>query len=366
MKLKIYSGQKYLPQGMIPDPILYPFWSEFITNQQYSWSRAYDRYIEISSSIFEMTSLEDADFAIMPANWRTIRGDSWRSKVNKNALNLSIQFAETIEKLGKPLVVFFSGDCSDEEIPVRNAIMIRQGIYRSKRKQNDFSMPAFIEDLVKHYLVGQIPIRQKADKPVVGFCGLVKGDSWKRKLQGFAYHGLMLLKSGELGVSPYKGEILRSTALRILEESPLVDTNFIIRGDSVFLNAQTTQEQKQKVRIEFVKNMVESDYILNCRGSGNCSIRLIETLCCGRIPIFIDTDCVLPYDFAIDWKKYCVWIEEKEIPWIAEKVADFHSNISQQEFIDLQHECRKIWKDWLSPEGFYANLHRHLGNNLLN
>lgn len=83
--------------------------------------------------------------------------------------------------------------------------------------------------------------------------------------------------------------------------------------------------QKQNARYEFVKNMQESDYIINCRGSGNYSHRLIETLCCGKIPIFIDTDCVLPYDSAINWKNYCIWVEENEVPFIAEKVLDFHS-----------------------------------------
>jgi len=49
------------------------------------------------------------------------------------------------------------------------------------------------------------------------------------------------------------------------------------------------------------------------------SYRLYEALCCGRIPVFIDTDCVLPYDFMIDWKKYFVWVDQSELPLIAEK-----------------------------------------------
>jgi len=87
---------------------------------------------------------------------------------------------------------------------------------------------------------------------------------------------------------------------------------------------------------------------------------LYETLSFGRIPIFINTDCVLPYDFAIDWKKYCVWVDESELPFIADKVADFHNALAPQEFEDLQYECRRMWEEWLSPEGFFDNFYRHL------
>jgi hypothetical protein len=358
MNVKIFSDKQYLLNGMEPDPILYPFWLERSENHQYPWLAQYDRYIESSSSFFEMVPLEDADFAVMPANWRTIRGDSWRTKVNKQAVDLGLQFVHKAEQAGKPVVVFFSGDCSDEEIPIKNALVFRQGVYGSKKKPNDFVFPSFCEDLVEHYLEDQLPVRQKGEKPVVGFCGLVTQNSWKTGLKTLVYQGMMLSKNGRIGVPPYKGHTLRAKALEILANSSEVDTNFVTRDRLVFL-IEGQLDQRLEARFEFVKNMAESDYILCCRGSANCSTRLYETLCCGRIPVFINTDCVLPYDFAIDWKKYCVWVDEKELPQIGEKIAEFHNNLSPQEFVDLQHECRRLWKEWLSPEGFFANFYRH-------
>ncbi len=361
MKLKIFSNREFLLNDSTLADILYPFESNSLEKHQYSWLRPYDNYIKCGRSFFDMVSLEEADLVILPFNWADIRGWSWRSKIDKRKRELAdraIQFAQKAEQAGKPLVVFFSGDCSDEEIPIKNAKVFRVGPYRSTKKQNDFVAPAFVEDLVEHYLEGLLPIRQKREKPVVGFCGLAKQDSWKMKLKTIVYQGVMLTKQGRTGIPPYKGEILRTKALGILANNPLVDTNFIIRDRSVFLNNDDLN-QKQKMRLEFVQNMAESDYILCCRGSGNCSIRLIETLCCGKIPIFIDTDCVLPYDFGIDWKKYCVWVDEKELPLLAEKVAEFHNNLSPLEFVDLQYECRRLWKEWLSPEGFFTNFYQH-------
>jgi len=361
MKLNIYSDRNYILKGMETVPMLYPFWTEFIPTEKYPWNRLYGNYIEVSNSLFQMTSLEEADLAIMPMNWRMIRGESWRSKVNKQAQDISMQFAEKVANSGKELAIFFAGDCCAEKVPVNNATIIRTAVYRSQNRQKDIIMPSFVEDYVKEYLGGEISLRQKSAKPIIGFCGLAKPDSWDIKLKALGYHGFMLTTSLELGVSPYKGKILRSKALKIFAESPsLVNTNFIITkgSESVYLNTQDP-EIRQKTRAEYVKNLVESDYLLCCRGSANYSIRLYEILSCGRIPVFINTDCVLPFDFMIDWKKYCVWIEEKEIPYIAEKVAEFHSNLSDQEFLDLQYECRNLWKKWLSPQGFYTNLYLH-------
>jgi hypothetical protein len=46
--------------------------------------------------------------------------------------------------------------------------------------------------------------------------------------------------------------------------------------------------------------------------------------------VFIDSDCILPYDFELDWKKYCVWIKEDEIPVIADKIMEFHEKFSEK------------------------------------
>jgi hypothetical protein len=366
MKIKLFSDQQYLPSGMYPVDLVSPFFEKSLVNDKDSWwlkttmSKKYDRYIEISSSLFEMLPLEKCDLAVIPANWVDIvGGHHWMSKVDKAAQELSFEFASQARQEKKPIVIFFSGDRSHEKVSIKDAIVFREGLYRSKRSSNDFALPAFAEDLVEHYFGNQLPIRPKKAKPTVGFCGFARPMSWKMKLKLGIYQGAMLAKQGHLDVSPYKGEVLRSQVIKNLEVSPLVDTNFIVRNSSVFLTYEDDADKKNKARYEYVQNLVESDYIICSRGSGNFSFRLYETLSCGRIPVFIDTDCVLPFDFLVDWKKYCVWIDEKELSQIPEKIAEFHSNLSPQEFEDLQYECRKFWKDWLSTEGFFANFYRH-------
>lgn len=136
--------------------------------------------------------------------------------------------------------------------------------------------------------------------------------------------------------------------------------HFAFSSKTLQSSSAAPEKIAHKVRQEYFQNMIDSDYILCCSGYENYSIRLYETLSCGRIPVFINTDCVLPYDFAIDWKKYCVWVDRSELSLIGEKILDFHNNLSTQEFIDLQHECRQFWEKWISPEGFFSNFYRHL------
>jgi len=171
-KLKIFSDKSYLLDGVNSVTMLFPFWKEAREPHNYPWDRCCERYAEIGHSLFEMTSLEEADLAVMPIPWVAIRGSSWAAKENKVALDLAIQFADKVEKAGKQVVVDFSSDASDEEIPIKNALIFRQSLYRSRMKRaRDFAFPAWIEDIVESYLDGQLPIRQKCEKPVVGFCG---------------------------------------------------------------------------------------------------------------------------------------------------------------------------------------------------
>lgn len=364
MKLKIFSDRSFVPEGVQYDFMLSPFWGKPsegpLEGPDYPWTTRFVRYAQTGHSFFEMTSLEAADIAVMPINWMTIRGNTWRTvKINQAAQNAAIQFAEVVEKAGKPLVVFFSGDCSDEEIPIKNAIVFRESLYRSRQKPNDFPISSFMEDVVEQYFNNQLPIRQKRDKPVVGFCGFAKKTPFlQAQLKNISYHAVMLGLRGQRGVPPYKGHTLRYQALRNLSNSLVVETNFEEKEGLVFLNSKDV-DARRKLRLRYLQNMVESDYILCCRGAGNFSFRFNETLSCGRIPIFINTDSVLPYESEIDWKKYCVWVEESELPLIGEKVAEFHNNLSAEEFVYLQHECRKLWQQWISPEGFFSNFYRH-------
>ena len=102
--------------------------------------------------------------------------------------------------------------------------------------------------------------------------------------------------------------------------------------------------------------ILNSNYTVCMRGGGNFSVRFYETLALGRIPIFINTDCILPFDEMIKYKDYMVWVEESELPFINQKILDFHNSLNQEKFNELQVACRNLWQTYLTKDGFYFHL----------
>jgi exostosin family protein len=342
--------------------MLYPFWGKNPEDPGDPSSGRYDRYAEVGSRLFEMATLEKADVAVFPGAWEQVLGD-------KTAVGLAEQFLELARQARKPTVIFFWSD-SDEAISYDNTVVFRTSCYRSRKRNNEFAMPAWSEDFVTRYLGGQLPLRAKNKKPMVGFCGYAPGYETSHPTAGsyvlhFAKCGVRackrLLKS--LVGMKRPASSIRAVVLRALAASDSVDTNFVIRehflGGSLLPSGELDAARMETVRKEYVQNMVHSDYAICARGGGNFSYRLYEALCCGRIPVFVDTDCLLPFHSEIAWKEYCVWIGEGEIGHLADKVAEFHESLSDRQFVELQRECRRLWDSHLSPEGFFANFYKH-------
>ena len=363
MKLKIFTDYQYLPKKSFPEtlkyvPILAPFWGE-ISEEGFKKGR-FASFLQDSDSFLEMSSLEEANIAIFPAYWHLISSD-------ETAYNLLIQLAEKAKQANKLVAVFSQGDWNSS-FEQDNILVFYTSSFQSSRKKNEFAMPEWTSDFVKTHLKDRIVLRNKQKKPKIGFCGYAPPLGVPlgiKKIKAWLRYG-----GDRLGITEkyyYKtGHTNRVRALSNLLKSSLVETNFIFRQRFAFANKESLQstidfQELEKIqRLEFCQNIIDSDYILCCSGYENYSIRFYEALSMGRIPIFLNTDCVLPYDFAIDWKKYCVWVDEDEIDLIAEKVADFHNSLSASEFKELQHECRRLWLDWISPSGFFRNLEKHI------
>lgn len=342
-------------------PLVLPFVQTEPAKGQDPWECRYDDYQAQSQQCFSLTTLADCQVVILPYDWFWVRGYHWlprmEPRVVKAIRTLSAELLAQAAAIQKPLIVFFMGDRSHEAINLPNSIIFREGLYQSRRTTRDFAQPAFVEDLLTAYCGGELQLRPYQPQPTVGFCGLAKPNSLQNLVKLSLYQALMLATHGHVDVSPYKGKLLRMAALAQLNQHPGITPNFIVRNESVFFG-KSFQAAKD-YRLEYVTNMMESDYILCCRGSGNYSYRLYETLCMGRIPVFINTDCVLPFDFVHEWRDYMVWVEESELDQIPEKILDFHQSLTPQTFAERQQACRHFWLNWLSPQGFFRNLSSH-------
>lgn len=345
MKLKIYSDRQYLPSRQKHNVILFPFWGTNPETDKITTGR-FDRYTAIGSQYFKMVPLKEADFVVLPGEW-----------LGHNPNVLAYKLSAATKEFDKPLIIFFNND-SDEIIPIKSSYIFRTSFHRSSRRTNEFALPAWSEDFVKKYCGGILNLRQYGYPPVVGYCGY--SGNFKSQLEQ---------KINQCLFNRFQpsGYYLRWLALKRLSENKNIKTNFIIRRyfwNGVYRDKKLDITKAMCSRHEFVQNIIDSDYVLCTRGSGNFSYRLYETLSLGRIPIFVDTDCVLPYDSYIDWKKFVVWIDQSEINQVAERVFSFHASLTPSSFRKLQLDCRKLWEEWLSPHGYFANFHRYFNDVL--
>lgn len=338
-KLALFFDKEYLPPGMPHTIMLYPFWGKNAEDPADPTSGRFDRYEAHGQEYLEYADLRDCEFSVLPF--------AWEHAGSEPAIRAAERLVDASRRAGKEVIVFYVHD-SAEPVPLDGSIVFRTSLYASRRQPNEYAMPAWSEDIVDRYLGGQIPVRPKSDVPVVGFCG------YSDPLAASLRPRLRKMLGRQIWPS---GLEIRRQALRHLSKSPSVRTNFILRDRFIGgYAAEGLAEGKRRVRDEFVENILASDYILCVRGAGNFSYRLYETLCCGRVSIFVDTDCVIPFESNIDWKNYCVWIDDKDLGSIAEKVAEFHDRLSEDDWVKLQNRCRTLWTEMLSPQGFFSNI----------
>ena len=329
----------------VPAPlILHPFVGSLPDSGE-PYAGRFEEYAAAGARWFALSDAQSADIYVYPNVYDHVADRTGeREKITA--------FLDRAAAAGKP-ALFFSGIDSEDTLPLGDAWQFRTSIRRSRRSPRECAVPAWHEDFVQRYFAGVVPIRAKQPIPVIGFCGYVPRYIDRVRDLWFGLAGR------ELRVQA--GYHARVQAVESLRRSRQVTCNFLIRDDfwNGALKAPDRVNRLHAARRDFVHNLVESDYVLCVRGAGNFSYRLYEAMSCGRIPVFVDTDCVLSYEDAIDWRGLCVWVDESEIPRVGRKIADFHAALTDREFEQRQHDCRRIWSEWLSPLGFHANLHRY-------
>lgn len=363
-KLKLYTDLSLIKPDQIVVDLLVPFCGQDNKERNPEINVTigrFDTFEAEGKEFVELTALEQSDACLLPIRYS--------QKENNTKFESYIQaFTQKVEASDKKTFVFLGSDIDHFDVKIKNSIIFCNTLYQSKRKSNEFSYTFFFEDFIAKYYQNSLPLRTKNKVPIIGFCGYAPPLA-----QEFGTHKvrealrLLLNYLGIIKFFPSKsGHSYRARALRSLLKSNKVKNQFIIRSNFGFggpaggLYPGGIKELNASFRKDYVENIINTDYTLCVRGYGNNSMRFFEALCCGRIPIFINTDCVLPYDFIIDWKKYCVWIEEKDINKIPEKVLEFHQSLTETQFKDLQKSIRGIWKEYFTPEGFYKNIHLHL------
>tara|TARA_R110002012_G_scaffold281087_2_gene470064 strand:+ start:5694 stop:6590 length:897 start_codon:yes stop_codon:yes gene_type:complete len=238
----------------------------------------------------QYTTIDDADYIV------------YHDKLDQG-------IAEYLQYTNKPILAFFNDDsCKpiSDKIP-KNVHVFRTSINKTRQKKNEFAMPAWSADFK---FTGTT---YKCNKPVVSFCGAIT-------------------------------DPVREKCIQQLEKNSKVKVDFIIRR--AFWGGSP---HNPTLRSEYIENIKNSDMVLCCRGAGNFSYRLYETLSVGRIPIIIDTDISLPCDDVIKWSNFIITTPET----INEDIEKWWDNIDEKKYKSLQKYSRDIYEKFLCPSGFF-------------
>lgn len=304
-----------------------------------------------SSAVFfeAAPSIESADACLLTMQWNYY--------VDRALIHQAEKEAENARRSHKPFIVFSGGDFP-ANLPFDGAVLFEAAGYRSApRLAYHSGEPRFLPDYVERYCGGELQIRSKSEIPVIGFCGQADDSPLRARLRTARLRWRRLLYRA--GVTrwqppPFETVSFRSRVLRQFENQPAIKTSFILR-QRYQAGSVRHRVDGSPARTAFIRSILDSDYTVCMRGGGNYSLRFYETLALGRIPVFIDTDCLLPFEDKIPYRSLFPWVSQADLPRAAEIVADFHRNLSSADFADLQRACRDLWQQHYTTHGFYRD-----------
>tara|TARA_B100001250_G_scaffold413708_1_gene448743 strand:- start:7372 stop:8463 length:1092 start_codon:yes stop_codon:yes gene_type:complete len=304
-------------------------------------------------------SVFKSDYFLLPLTWNYY--------LEKKKISNVIEIIEKAKCNGKKILIWVSGDYYLDLPESENVIGLYSSPYKSLHLGSSIALPVIIKDPLHFLSLNKIQIKEYSKIPSIGFCGHTDINL----IPSIFKTALLIYKRIKFALKidcNYAGPItpptlIRSKILKKIEKINKIKTSFIRRRSYQGGEIKNT-EAFQLLKKDFYNNIIDNQYTLCIRGTGNFSARFYETLALGRIPIFINTNCVLPFDNIINWQRHIVFIEYDELDQLEEKIINFHKSHNFNSFLRLQEENRSLWKTYFNFEGFMDELIKFLENNL--
>ena len=246
------------------------------------------------------------------------------------------------EKYNKPLLLFEYSD-TNTPVPCRQAWIWRTSLDARTRQPLEWSLPAFHAD------TGFEPLSLNP-LPSVGFCG--QAFPLQQSLRQRVTERTRELMRRPLP-SPLGYRLRRNAMRSCLRAGRRLRCGFLLTDPADPL-PKTQQRQR------FLANLHGHAYVLCGSGYGNYSYRFYEALSAGRIPVLLNSHCVLPFAEEIPWRELVVWLPPHQINEAAERITAFHSRFNDESFAAHQRRLREVWETSCCSRGFQQHLSRWL------
>lgn len=321
--------------------------------RSYVFPLVFDLHYSKSKFLSQFYSLSDdiaaSDIIILPLEY------AFMLKHHKKQLN---HFFKNVKESNKPIWIYTGGDLgiSVEDDQIYN---FRLGGFKSKLNKQSFILPSFVSDPYIDQLKGTFEPLKKEIIPEIGFVGHARGGFIKYIKEFIIYLRINLKRLFKIEYADYQSfypsSLKRAKYLKNLQSSHLIKSNFIFRDK--YRAGVKVDEDKAITTKEFFINIYENPYTFCMRGGGNFSVRFYETLAVGRIPVLLNTDCLLPLDDSISWQEHCLIIDESKYRSLAQEIVNFHNQLGAEAFTQLQKNNRKLWEDFLTRHSFFKVIH---------
>lgn len=257
--------------------------------------------IDTGKDFLEFSTIENADYVIIPYKWDNY-SDNTKTIIDE------------AKKNGKKVIALHNDDFAPKmKLKDEDGYLFTTTITKGSNEINEFSFPSFTGD----FFMSESNINRK-----IGFCGALTHP-------------------------------LRTDVLSKLSSSDM-ETDFIIR--SGFFAPELSKDQ---ARIEYFSHIDRNTFNLCIRGAGNFSYRFYETMMMGRIPIIVDSNQIFPFEKHLDYSEFSIRIDYKEEDIIGYIKSEINK-LTDEKIVNMQKTSRKLWKEFMSPEGWVKNFTKEL------
>lgn len=270
----------------------------------------------------QFCSFKDSDYILLPYNHIHDKNPKgWEKE-----LFLAKKFNKKI--------LFFLGQDHDKSIKISKEIgyVFRSSGYLSESNSNVFGLPTINCDVFNY--------KYAPKKLSISFCGHKSAKS------------VISTKDKPEVYKITRGYVINS----LLNQMPN-ECDFILQNEwTPYIRIPLN------MRINYFKNLSNNLYGLCVRGGGNFSFRMGEILMMGRIPILINTECILPFRNLIPYEKNFILINYKELDNAEKIIKNYHESHTENQLIEIQKQNRKIWEEYFLPCNAFNHI-KYIINN---
>ncbi|GAK96478.1 hypothetical protein JCM19294_1991 [Nonlabens tegetincola] len=292
-----------------------------------------------------VNTIEKADIIVFPIDYL---------RINTKEEQQSWKFLNHLAiSNGKKLHVYTGGDYG-KTFSKDYIVTWRNSGYRNTNQKDTIIIPSFIADPIGIH-VRQLKWIAKKEKPEISFTGFATHSRKERFRYNLSYLKNLMTSFRSLNSDRpifFNAAKQRFLKLKALERDQQIATRFIYRDR--YRAGATSEQERQQTTQEFFDNLNNSPYAFCMRGAGNFSVRFYEALALGRIPVLIETNNVLPLENEINWSNHVCVIKKDES--IINKLVQFHDSCSEERFIELQQNNRKLFENYLVRHNFFYHV----------